>query len=209
MVHFAKRRQLSYFHFRSAQPATFPRPAIMTATARPMRRCFVRRTQPGISTDHPAARPFSNSAQAAMFRQSAITTATAKPILPSIARRPGEWWIRRSSTAGLSHFSSATATDKPVQGDYTGDGKTDVAILATFDGEWFILRSEDFRFIPFPFGTIGRYSGAWRLRRRRQMRRGRFPTVGIELVCQRTTAGTLIQKFGANGDLPTPGALVP
>ena len=45
-------------------------------------------------------------------------------------------WFRRSS---LGH-----ATDKIVPGDYTGDGKMDIAVWRPSTGFWYILRSEDF-----------------------------------------------------------------
>ena len=46
-------------------------------------------------------------------------------------------------------------TDKPVSGDYTGDGKADIAFFRPSTGFWFILRSEDNSFFSFPFGTLG------------------------------------------------------
>ncbi|HEX6127149.1 MAG TPA: VCBS repeat-containing protein [Pyrinomonadaceae bacterium] len=48
-----------------------------------------------------------------------------------------------------------TATDKPVQGEYTGDGKFDVAFWRPATGEWFILRSEDMTYYSAPFGGPG------------------------------------------------------
>jgi hypothetical protein len=48
-----------------------------------------------------------------------------------------------------------TSTDKPVQGDYTGDGKADVAIFRPVSAEWFIVRSEDSSFYGFSFGING------------------------------------------------------
>ncbi|MGC2238260.1 MAG: VCBS repeat-containing protein, partial [Pyrinomonadaceae bacterium] len=96
----------------------------------------------------------------------------------------------------------------PVQGDYTGDGKADVAIYRPSSGEWFILRSNDFSYYSFPFGTNGDvpapgdYDGD-----------GRFdatvfrPSQSTWYV-QRSTAGTLIQQFGIAGDLPVSNAFV-
>ena len=66
----------------------------------------------------------------------------------------GEWWIQRSA-AGLLAMQFGANTDKAVPGDYTGDGKADVAIWRPSTGQWLIVRSEDFSFYGFPFGTNG------------------------------------------------------
>ncbi|MEO8572326.1 MAG: VCBS repeat-containing protein [Pyrinomonadaceae bacterium] len=119
-----------------------------------------------------------------------------------------EWWISRS-TAGPLAIQFGANTDKAVQGDYTGDGKSDVAVWRPASGEWFIVRSEDFSFYGFPFGAngdvpaSGDYDGD-----------GKFdPTVfrpsSATWFIARTTAGTQIVQFGANGDRPIPNAFVP
>jgi uncharacterized delta-60 repeat protein len=119
-----------------------------------------------------------------------------------------EWWIDRS-TAGLLAMQFGASTDKAVQGDYTGDGKADIAIWRPSTGEWFIVRSENFSFYAFPFGTNGDvvapgdYDGD-----------GKFdvtvfrPSSSTWFI-SRTTAGTQILPFGANGDRPIPNAFVP
>ena len=100
-------------------------------------------------------------------------------------------------------------TDKQVQGDYTGDGKADVAFWRPSTCEWYILRSENFSYFAFPFGSgtdivaPGDYDGD-----------GRFDATVFRpstatWFSQRSTAGTLIQQFGANGDRPVANAFVP
>ena len=119
-----------------------------------------------------------------------------------------EWWINRS-TAGLLAVQFGASTDKAAQGDYTGDGKTDIAIWRPTTGEWLIVRSDDFSFYGFPFGASGDviapgdYDGD-----------GKFdPTVfrpsSATWFIARTTAGTQIVQFGANGDQPMANAFVP
>jgi len=101
------------------------------------------------------------------------------------------------------------ATDKPVQGDYTGDGKADAAFWRAATGTWFIIRSEDLSFYSFPFGAgtdvpaPGDYDGD-----------GRFDATvfrpaGSTWYIQRSTAGTQIVTFGAGGDKPIANAFVP
>ena len=119
-----------------------------------------------------------------------------------------EWWIDRS-TQGLLAMQFGANADIPVQGHYTGDGKSDVAVWRPSDGNWLIVRSEDFSFFGFPFGTTGDvvapgdYDGD-----------GKFdPTVfrpsSATWFVGRTTGGTQIVQFGANGDRPLPNAFVP
>jgi uncharacterized delta-60 repeat protein len=119
----------------------------------------------------------------------------------------GEWWINRSA-AGTIAFQFGNSTDKPVQGDYTGDGRADVAFFRPSNGEWFVLRSEDQSYYSFPFGvstdtpTPGDYDGD-----------GKFDAAvfrpsNMTWFIQRTTAGTLIQDFGQNGDMPVPNSFI-
>lgn len=119
-----------------------------------------------------------------------------------------QWWINRS-TAGVIAMTFGNSTDKPVQGDYTGDGKADVGFWREPTGEWFVLRSEDFSYYSVPFGTSGDiptpgdYDGD-----------GRHDTTvfrpsSATWFSQHSTAGTLIQQFGATGDRPIPNAFVP
>ena len=130
-------------------------------------------------------------------------------IFRPVGTNGAEWWIQRSSNSSVFALAFGTSTDKAVQGDYTGDGKTDVAIWRPSNGNWFILRSEDFSFYAFPFGANGDvpvqgdYDGDGRYDA------GVFRPTTLTWFLQRSGAGTLIQAFGATGDLPVPNAFVP
>ncbi len=54
------------------------------------------------------------------------------------------WYIRRSSDGGLTavQFGSST-TDLLAQGDYDGDGKTDIGVWRDTNGNFYVMRSGD------------------------------------------------------------------
>lgn len=51
-----------------------------------------------------------------------------------------EWWRQRSAL-GLIAFQFGNSTDKPLQGDYTGDGKADAAVFRASGKNWYLQRS--------------------------------------------------------------------
>ena len=120
----------------------------------------------------------------------------------------GAWWIRRSSNASVFAVLFGTSTDKAVYGDYTGDGKADIAFWRPATGEWNVLRSNDFSFYAFPFGIStdvpvpGDYDGDGKFDA------GVFRPSTNTWYIQRSTAGTLIQQFGAGGDVAVPNVYV-
>ncbi len=121
----------------------------------------------------------------------------------------GQWWINRSSNGTTYAFQFGSSTDKVVPGDYTGDGKTDVAIWRPSTGGWFILRSEDNSFYSFPFGANGDIPAPGDYDGDGKLDPAIFRPSAATWYAQRSTAGTLIQQFGANGDKPVPSAFVP
>ena len=60
-------------------------------------------------------------------------------------RTTGEWYIRRSSDAGVLVVNWGLGTspysDRPVPADYDGDGRTDIAVWRPGSGMWYILPS--------------------------------------------------------------------
>ncbi len=118
-----------------------------------------------------------------------------------------EWWIAKS-TGGLTAYQFGTAGDKAVSGDFTGDGKADIAFFRPSSGTWFVLRSEDGSYYSFPFGSgtdipaPGDYDGDGKTDA------AVFRPSNATWYVNRSTSGTLIQQFGAGGDLPVPNAFV-
>ena len=118
-----------------------------------------------------------------------------------------EWWILKSA-GGTFVTQFGAATDKAVPGDYTGDGKTDVAVWHPATGLWSVLRSEDLTYYAFPFGSNGDspvpgdYDGDGRTDA------GVFRPTNSTWYVQRSTAGVLIQQYGQAGDLPIPNSFV-
>lgn len=66
-----------------------------------------------------------------------------------------EWWLLNSADQSVLGAAFGNAQDIPAPGDFTGDGKTDIAFFRPSTSEWFVLRSEDFTFFAFPFGSSG------------------------------------------------------
>jgi hypothetical protein len=119
-----------------------------------------------------------------------------------------EWWIQRSQ-AGFISTVFGVPTDKTVPGDYTGDGRSDIAIFRPTDGQWFVLRSEDFTYLAFPWGQAGDVpapgdydgDGKWDAAVFR-------PTQSTWFVNRTGGAGPLIAAFGSPTDRPVAGSFV-
>ena len=122
----------------------------------------------------------------------------------------GQWWINRSSSGNVLAVQFGASGDKPVPGDYTRDGRSDIAVWRPSNGTWYILRmDETMSFYSVPFGVSGDvpapgdYDGDGR----------QDPTVfrpsSSTWFIDRSTAGVLIQQYGAAGDRPVPNAYVP
>ncbi len=88
--------------------------------------------------------------------------------------------------------------------DFDGDGKADISIFRPANGNWFVLRSEDFSFFGIPFGANGDLIAPADYDGDGKTDFAVFRPDGADWFIQRSTAGILIQQFGIPGDKPIP-----
>ena len=118
-----------------------------------------------------------------------------------------EWWVQRS-TAGVMALQFGGAADKAVAGDYTGDGKADVAVFRPTDGQWLILRSEDFSYFSFPWGQAGDLAAPGDYDGDGKTDAAVFRRAQSTWYINRSTTGVQISSFGLPTDQPVPNAAV-
>jgi hypothetical protein len=82
-----------------------------------------------------AAFAFGSHAYTVTYPSGAVQLTTAKPAPALTVWRPssGTWYVRGKAPVALGRSG-----DKPVPGDYNGDGRTDVAVWRPSTGKWYV-----------------------------------------------------------------------
>jgi hypothetical protein len=73
------------------------------------------------------------------------------------AGSPYTWYVLRSSDGGFSAVSFGTKPHYTVQGDYDGDGRTDIATWDPISGIYYVFRSSNGSVLQYQFGLNGDY----------------------------------------------------
>lgn len=134
--------------------------------------------------------------------------ANASPPADLAVWRPstGTWWVMGGSNSAQVTQSWGTNGDKPVPGDYDGDGKTDFSVFRPSTGQWFVVQSSDNAWgpvitwgTPTDFRVAADYDGdgktdraVWRA------------SDGIWYIVRSSDGSSSYQAFGTNGDVPSP-----
>ena len=133
--------------------------------------------------------------------------ATVAPPADLAIWRPsnGEWWVMGS--AGGSQqvtFQWGINSDKPVQGDYDGDGKTDFSVWRPSNGTWYIVNSSggggEFAFgQPGDLPAQADYDGDGKT----DVAVYR-PSTGVWYIQQSSNYQAVQAQFGLSQDIPAP-----
>lgn len=140
----------------------------------------------------------------------AVEDAGANAIAPAdlAVWRPSSatWWVLGGAGGSQPATQSwGIPTDKPVPGDYDGDGKTDFSVYRPATGEWYILQSTDGAWsvsawgspsdirVPADYDGDGKTDRAvWR------------PSTGVWYIVKSSDTTSVYQPFGTSNDLPSP-----
>jgi len=119
----------------------------------------------------------------------------------------GTWWVMGGAAGSQPAIQAwGLQEDKPVLGDYDGDGKTDFSVFRPSTGEWYVLQSSNNVWAPvFAWGTPNDvrvpadYDGdgktdraVWR------------PSDGIWYIVRSSDGINTYLAYGINGDKPAP-----
>jgi hypothetical protein len=115
----------------------------------------------------------------------------------------GQWWLMNGQSSQYFNLVWGTNGDKPLPGDFDGDGKTDFSIFRASTNTWWILKSSDNSYYSILFGQSGDipvpadFDGD-----------GKTDTAvyraGIWYILQSSGHTTIYPQFGLSTDKPAP-----
>jgi serine protease AprX len=118
----------------------------------------------------------------------------------------GRWYVLSSASGTNLQQLFGLSTDIPVQGDYNGNGVSEVAVFRASEGAWYISQGPAQSFTRINWGLNGDvpapadYDGdgrtdvaVWR------------PATGTWYVLKSSDGQVRVEQFGTSGDRPVPG----
>ena len=114
----------------------------------------------------------------------------------------GVWWVMGGNGSQQVSVQWGASTDKPVPGDYDGDGKTDFSVFRPSEGNWYIQRSSDNTLLAYNFGIIDDKMAQADYDGDGKTDAAVFrPSNGYWYILRSSDAGITYQQFGLSTDL--------
>ena len=160
-------------------------------------------------TPSPTPLPLSKEYIYAGSRMLAVEDANANAAPPAdlAVWRPstGYWYVMGGTGSQQTTFLWGGADDKPVPGDYDGDGKTDFSVFRRANGYWYVSNSSS-------GSTTERYFGAYNDKPAPADYDGDGrtdtgvyrPSEGKWYIYQSSDQATVSYTYGGSGDIPVP-----